>query len=133
MLIDDLDDFTSPPERPASMMLVRKTQEDKIKEEQIVGKIVQALAGEGEGSDEDVEGLMATGEKVWQKTAENRDPNMPAMRKWLIEVDVDAIVGEQDLRYTKYMSWQNEKVEDQVQRGEVEVVGGYSDPFVLRE
>jgi hypothetical protein len=85
------------------MVLVKKTREEKERERELVERLVEAIGAGTPEQEEDKEDdifpeqidslLEGSSEKRFDR--ENRDPNMPHMRQWLLDLDADPISGKE--------------------------------------
>lgn len=84
------------------VLLVRKTSKEKEKEMKLVDRLLEGIrAGTTEEEDKDddifpeqIDSLLdGSSEKRFDR--ENRDPNMPHMRQWLLDLDADTISGKE--------------------------------------
>jgi len=84
------------------VVLVKKTKEEKERERRLVDRLLQAIGvgtPEEEDKDDDIfpeqiDSLLdGSSEKRFER--ENRDPNMPHMRQWLLDLDADTISGKE--------------------------------------
>ena len=80
------------------MVLVRKTAVEKERERELVERLLEGIrVGTPEEEDkeddifpEQIDSLLdGSSEKRFER--ENRDPNMPHMRQWLLDLDADTI------------------------------------------
>ena len=85
------------------VLLVRKTGKEKEKERELVERLLEGIragtAEEEEDKDDDIfpaqiDSLLdCSSEKRFGR--ENRDPNMPHMRQWLLDLDADTLSGKE--------------------------------------
>ena len=85
------------------MVLVKKTREEKERERELVERLVEEIGAGTLEQEEDKEDdifpeqidslLEGSSEKRFDR--ENRDPNMPHIRQWLLDLDADPISGKE--------------------------------------
>ena len=84
------------------VLLVRKTRKEKEKERELVERLLEGIrAGTTEEEDKDddifpeqIDSLLdGSSEKRFDR--ENRDPNIPHMRQWLLDLDADTLSGKE--------------------------------------